>query len=506
MKQTLSVLLAALLACCSPFRGDTPAAVAPGSEAGPQDVAPPFNGNGDALMAALRPLTETRRSISTFATIAPRPAETLRSGQTTVVIQGHYGWQRTADDSFVVCVPRDGTAKVTAITSIGGFGAALNVRGLNNSTLLQSTVALPLNVRPCDALYVCSGTTEGISDRPVLGFATQATNVPVDEAVAVVFVEYDVEESRVGKLLRPPVWGTRGNVLVDFLRSFPWPVAGLQWDKLPSKPIVGATPELLAFCLAEHRYFSGDCYSEWGPHVHGVPVTAHQQYGTFVQGQMGQALLVACSSLPLESKKPLVLAIIQRAIDDLGGLCDGSWRYTLGGHCQGRRAPLVMLGHLYDIDIFADPTPVVGKRLPEDQYVTVVPWWDTTPNAVPSWTGYLYSTSNTNPTDPNLWHRHPSTWTGDRQVAYSGERWMVMYGGQVVPASAGSAAAILLMGRERSAPAFVNAVRCWAKGPPQSARADLAAAGCGDLNPTWGVNYANGTVDAMAEFVKADRK
>lgn len=493
MRTNLFASILFLAACSSHPAGPVPMGEPPIS-----DTAPAQQVNSAAFLAAVKPLADLRSSVMPFATLTPRGAEVLRSGQTEISIQGHYGWQRTADDSFVVCVPNAETAQVSAVSSVGGIGFTFDVPGRLNTTILGTSAPLPRKVRPGDVLYVCSGMNAGISDRPVLGFAAQASSATVDEAVAVVFVGYDVEESRVGKLLRPPVWGRRGNPLVDFLRSTPIPEAAINWGKLPSVPISGAA-EMLDFCWREHRYFSGDVFSEWSPHVRGVPITAHQQYGTFVLGQMGQAMLVACSNLPLESKKPLVLAIIQRAIDDLGGLCDDSWRYALGGHCWGRVGPLVMLGHMLNIDIFADPTPVVGKRLPEHQMVTVVPWWDTTPNARPWWTGYLYSTSNNGPTDPNLWKRHPSTWTGDRNVPGSGERWATMYGEQVIPAMTATATAIVLMGREQSAPALVNAVRCWVKGPPPAAVAELNAAG---VNLHFGINYANGAVDAVSEWLR----
>lgn len=434
----------------------------------------------DVALAQLQAIRRPAASIAAFASLAaaapaPRAAETLTSGQLSLTVSGHLSVQRTADDSFLVQVPASG-AVVTAITSsVGPAGWAWNVPGPNNTALISQTSALPRPVAPCDAVAIVSGAAGGGSTRPVLGFATQNTSPVVDEAMAVVFVPYDVDETRVGKLLRAPAWGRRGP-LVDFLRGFPFPVAWIDWTKLPSKALDGPTPTI-DFCWRQHRYFSGDLYSEWAPHIHGVPPSAHQGYGTFVLGQMGQAMLMACSDAPLEAKKPLVLAILQRAIDDLGGLCDGSWRYSLGGHCVGRRGPLVMLGHLYNIDIFADPTPIVGNRLPEDQYQTVTAWWGA------PWTGYVYSWQ----ARQDLWTRAPSTWGDRNDPTHAAEAWQVCYGGQVVPAMLATAAAIVMMGREASAPKLVALSRCWFNGPPPDARAQLAAAG---IDLQFGTDYA----------------
>lgn len=434
------------------------------------------------LQDPLESMGRLSSSLTSSTFLTPRPAETFSDGQIMVTVVGHLAAQKTPDGGFVICVPADGSARVVAVASTRGSASwGVNIPGRNNSPLRGQSTALPLPVRPCDALWIVSGS-EGGSDRRALGFA-QASQ-PVDEALAVVFVAFDVRQEVVGPLLRPPVWGRR-NVFTDFLRSNPFPINAIDWSKLPSVidfdvlysqdingALWGAARPDFATYLEMHQHFPADLFSEWGPHMHGIPYTAHQGYGTFYMGAEGVLHMFGCSTMPLEQKKPAVYAILQRAIDNLGGLCDDSWRYALGGHCRGRRAGLVWLGHLYNIDIFADPTPIVGNHLPEDQFTAVTPWWGGEP-----FTGYIYSWQG----DQNLWARHPSTWTGNRQVAASGERWEVMYGGQVIPAMLAQVICILLMGREHSAPKMCHAARSWVRGLPPAAMADLVAAGCGDL-------------------------
>ena len=419
--------------------------------------------------------------------LVPQGVETLSDGQISFTISGHYGWQKTAGGRFIVHVPEFGTAQVHSVhSSVGPVWSGINVPGINGDLDLNGqSLTFPRWVNPCDAMWIASGAAGG-TDRPALGYAS-ANGANIDEAVGICFVPYDCREAVAGKLLCGPIWGARG-LIVDFLRANPWPVAWIDWAKLPDDVNLdelyqipgqwrpgdenrinpnswGASRPTIADAYAKHRWFPLDLYSGWRT-IGRTAYTAHQGYGTFVLGQMSEAMLLACSSAPLEERKPLVLAIIQRGIDDLAGLADGSWRYALGGWCWGRVGPIVMLGHLYGIDIFADPTPVVGNRLPEHQLVTVTTWWGR-----PNWTGYLYSTSNQNPSDVGLWTRHPSTW-GDRHTAGT-EAWQVCYAGQVIPAMTGTAVAIILMGREQSAWKLCNAVRCWMTLPPAEIRATL---------------------------------
>ena len=119
-------------------------------------------------------------------------------------------------------------------------------------------------------------------------------------------------------------------------------------------------------------------------------------------------------------------------------------------------------GHMYGIDAFGDPTPIVGQRLPEHQLSAVTSWW-----GQPNFTGYIYSHTFAQ----NLWASTPDTW-GNADVQGT-VAWCQRYGGQVVPALSATAAFIKIVGRERWAEQLVNLVRCW-YAAPESVRAALA--------------------------------
>jgi len=463
----LSLFPLLLVACAAP----EPLPPLPGNEVIPTTSAPaPALPKTDAmaLLAPLRAKVRAAASDRIAPLTAPLPSgpETLVSSQLSMTISGHLGWQQCDDGVFVVWVG-DNTQVLDVQSSAGDVGYAFNVPGPNNTDIIGSKPTLPRTVYAFDSLYCVSGPGGTPSPRPVHLF-NPVSSPKIDEASGIVFVNYDCRKETIGALLHGPVWGARGP-LVDFLREFPFPVAWIDWNRLPSVFLDGPKPSL-TFCYEQHRFYSGDVFSEWSPHWRGVPVTAHQQYGTFVSGQVGQALLLCCDqALTVNERMPLVLALMQRGIEDLGGLCDASWRYALGGHCWGRVGTLILLGHMFAIDVFADPTPIVGNRLPEHQLVTVTSWW-----GQPNWTGYLYSTSNNGATDPALWTRNPSTWGASGTSGT--EAWAVLYSEQVIPALSATAAFVRICGRESQAPKLVNAVRCW-YAAPAAAVADLWAAG-----------------------------
>jgi len=410
----------------------------------------------DALSARLESAPQRFAALSTPTPSGP---EMFTSGQLRMVVTGHLGSQACDDGCFVVwCGP---TTQVVSVSSTDGdVGYAFNVPGPNNSDMIGVHPTLPQTVTPGDALYVVSGPGGAVSTRPQLGFAT-GVSPKVDEASGIVFVGFDCRTDSIGALLHGPIWGGRGP-LVDFLRNYPFPIDWINWSVLPSVFLDGPKPTL-STCYDEHRWYSGDVFSEWAPHIHGVPTTAHQQYGTYVAGQVGQALLLCCDeSIPVGDRRKLVLALMQRGIEDLGGLCDASWRYALGGHCWGRVGTLVLLGHMYGIDAFGDPTPIVGQRLPEHQLSAVTSWW-----GQPNFTGYIYSHTFAQ----NLWASSPDTW-GNADVQGT-VAWCQRYGGQVVPALSATAAFVRIVGRERWAEQLVNLVRCW-YAAPESVRAALA--------------------------------
>ena len=145
---------------------------------------------------------------------------------------------------------------------------------------------------------------------------------------------------------------------------------------------------------------------------------------------------------------------------------------------------MVLFGTLIGMDIFANPSPLLGERFPEWNGYKEGNWW------FGPWPGeagnhpsvrWLFSLDDS----ANL-GMPPATWGSPTSPTHSTFGWGVAYMGQVVPAQIGSACAIYILGAERFAPKMVQAVRQHMQGPPQSARDELQALGLGHLNPTWG--------------------
>lgn len=481
MRIRLAVLFA-FFACCAAPPGEP--VISPTAPPPAIDVA----GFTRALHAKLQPV-----GFAAFAAPVPRAAETLTEGQLSIEVEGHLGVQHCRDGSWLVQVPATG-ARVTKIASAGGpWFAGLNIPGTNNVGLHEMTVRLPLPVSPCDALVLGSGLGGTPSPRPAARW--NAVGGTVDEATAVVFVAYPVEG--VGPLFCPPAIGSAANPILRGLRG-EWgtiPEGVLSWGLLPSIVDLatvygpggldpnawGATPPTIAGQLASHGKFSGDIYGEWLC-AGRVPYTSHSGYGTFFAGDVSTSMLLCCSTLPLEQKQPLVHALCQRAIHDIGRAADGCYLYPSGGHCWGRVPPMVLFGVLSGLDIFANPSPVLGERFPEWNGLQSGLWWTGDAAFNVRW---LFSFGDTAGLKD-----HPSLWGDPNSPTHSTFGWAVGYMAQVIPAQIGSACAIQLLNGERFAPRLVQACRQQMRGPSPAAQAALAAAGNGRLNEWWGKDYA----------------
>jgi len=437
-----------------------------------------------------------------LAAPVPLPDEVLADRQLSATISGHWGAAQTRDKSWIVQVPWDGSARVVAIASaVGAPSSALNVPGDQVADLHGQNVSLPLQVRPGDSLILLSGSEGGNAAAP-LGFASAGGMV--DEAMAIVFVPYEVDSA----FYRPPAVGRRSNPVVAFLRTFgPIPEAFSDLSRLPSvidldelyripghpRPgdsdridpdAWGAARPTIADSLAIHRRFAGDLYSDWRC-AGRVPWTQHQGYGTWFAGALSTAMLLLCSTAPVAEKEGLAHALVQRGLDDLGAAADGKSLYPLGGHCWGRKVPVVLCGHLMGIDGFADPTPFLGPRFAEDSFHAAT-WWFA-PGSTTWCATWPFATASG--FDGSAVSGPPATWGNPAAANHDTWGWAFCYYGQVVPAQLGSTLACVLMGRGDSLNRnMVNVMRQHMEGPPPAAQAEMQAAGISD--PNWGRDYA----------------
>ena len=442
--------------------------------------------------------------MSAFTATTPEPgspvaqaSQTLTDRQISVTIVGHWGAVQTRDKSWIVQVPPTG-CQITQISSSGGpWFAALNVPGDEGTDIHSVSFPLPRAVVPGDALVALSGSAGG-NPMPPIRFAP--TSSAIDEAMAIVFVPYAVTTG----MLRPPALGRRTNPIVNFFRTFgPIPESLVQMDKLPSVIDIATLPVNWTawgsyvptfqntLDLWGNGRFCGDLYDGWRA-ADRVPWTQHQGYGTYYVGAMSTSVLMLCSTAPAAAKAPLAFAMVQNGLDQVGAFADGRFLYPLGGHCWGRKTPIVLAGHLMGIEPFLNISNYVGEQFPEDSFFATTWWFGSA-----TWTaGWQFSAGEFN-NFPNA----PSTWGNPLSPTHSTFGWAVTYMGQVVPAQIGTALAAELMGYGDSLnPALIQMVDQFVRGPPPAAIQQLLTAGIAPL--PWGTDYAVPTGFALQSWKK----
>ncbi len=419
-----------------------------------------------------------------LAAALPLPAQVLNEGQLSVTIEGHLGAVKTRDGSWIVQVPGNGSARIVAYsTTSGQVGAAMNPRGYNQTNIHTQQLVLPRAIATCDSLVVTS-TGSGPRD----SYWAYPGRSVVDEAMAVVFVPYAATPG----LLRPPAIGD--GYLPRWFRSQPIPEAMINMAKLPSLINVDALPVNwsawgaakpdLAYLHALLRPMGGEFYDGWNTDTR-TPDNQHPGYGTAYASVVSQALVQLCSTATTQAKQPLAIAVVQRGLDLVGAFCDGRANYPLGGHMQGRKALVVMCGHLLGIEPFADPTTYIGDRFQEDGYFLASPaaWWFGA-GWIAGWSFQPEAPFNgAKLADP------PSTWGSVQAPLHDTWAWMVAgYLQQGVGSQIGTGLAMRLMGLEREmGHGLVQMINQWMDGPPAAANAQLLAVG---ITLPWGTDYA----------------
>lgn len=446
--------------------------------------------------------------------LIPQPAQVLSDRQLSCTIQGHFKAVRTLDRSWIVQVPPSGCTVTAVASSTGVVGSALNIPGNQTANIHTSNVTLPLAVQPGDALVLFSGSSGG---NPTPAYWQAPTGSAVDEAMAIVFVPYDVGDG----MYRPPAMGRRTNPVVYFLRTFA-PILHSRADmnklprrfalddvyQIPGVPRAGDADRINPLDWECDRptwastvarlggevnasgevtcggRFAGDVYGE-GEVAQRCPWTQHAGYGSNFALANSKAMMMLCTSgEPPKNKEALAHALCQRALDDVARLADGCFLYPDGGHCWGRRGPITLLGHLFNWPDVANIAATLGERLPEDNGFPLGPWWFGGP-----WTvRFPFSLGQGHAffADP------PATWGDPDDPTHVAPAWGTTYWAQKYPALLGTAVALVLMGCEQYAPKLVQAMRQHQERPPAPAIAQMTAAGFPSATPwrwdrTWGM-------------------
>lgn len=404
-------------------------------------------------------------------------SETLTTGLLSVELDGFLRAVRARDGGWIVTVPPSGATIVACRSSAGACRASLNVRGPN---LLSppATLRLPAAVVPGDALVLLAAGSGRGDYWPVDG---RSSNV---EAMPVVFVEYAAAPG----YLRPPAIGDGS--LVRLLRRTAVAESDVRLGRLPRVVDAaactvggwgGETPTI-PYLTALLGGFCGELWDSWATDTR-TPDRQHPGYGSYLASVVSQALVQLCSTASDEQKLPLALAVVQWGLDLAGAFADGRRHVLGGGHCAGRKALVVMAGHLLGVEALAHPSAIVGPVFQEDLAYVAGDWWFGGDwNA--RWRFQLGGVG-----DASLCAQPPATWGAVVAPAHNTWAWAINgYMPQVVGAQVGTALAMRLMHREAAiGPAFVRMVEQWMQGPPAAARTELVAEG---IALPWGTDYS----------------
>lgn len=443
---------------------------------------PSGGGSGSGMLDALKAQWPAApQTMGAMVAAEPLPAQTLAESELSAVIVGHLGAVQVRDRSWIVQAGSN-TRLVSYASAAGAVGAAVNLPGSNGTDVLAMQVSTPRQMVAGDALVIVSGRNPGENV-----FST------TDEAMAVVFVPYPVHAG----LLRPPAIGN--DPVSHFLRTWaPIPETMVDMARAPGvidfariyapggpvNPAAwAAAPPTLASVLTSVGRFSGETTDGWGVHYSTPSRQLPEGYGSFYSGALSTALTWLLSTKPVEERRPVALAIVQRGLDQIGATCSGRVLYPLGGHCMGRKSLVVITGHLLGVDAFADPSASFPMVFAEDHYRNVPggAWW-----FGGGWTA-TWPFARQAPWAGERLRDHPSTWGAREAPGHDTWNWTFAYIGQVVPAQVGCALAAVLVGRERELGPVVQMVRQWMAGPGAAADAELRAVG--HALP-WGTDYA----------------
>lgn len=406
----------------------------------------------------------------------------------TATISNALHVQETEDGNFIVqaggtpAVLESYTPAFTYSSTFpqGNNGAVKNIRGYNNMqvTIHRNNMQLPAQMTAGDAFIISRyAITPGTSPKDGY-FDGLLGGSEVDEMLSIVTVNYPLIE----KLFRPP--GLGDGIIARFLRSAPIPYNMMQLNKLPSIINLNTIQQKISLPFLERLFsdFSGDAYGDWEC-TSRIPDMQHPGYGSFFSGAVSTALTYLCSTEPVESKRKLAASLVQWGLDLAGAFGDGRINYNNGGHMQGRKALIILAGHLLGVGPMANPNSVLGPQVFQEDLA----YFKKEPKAW--WFGWKYGWESHRGFDARSWlSNEPSTWVtiGDRNPVWS----ISGYLQHTVGSQVGTALAMKLMGLSyEMGEAFMGMIEQWMQGPPPEENAKLLARG---INLPWGDSYEIG--------------
>lgn len=391
----------------------------------------------------------------------------------TLNLAGELSAKKGLDGSWTIQLPPQGVPMGAYSTTGGTAGAVLNLPGTNEAAIHTRQVPVGTIVKPGDSLIITSTSGGPIRDQ----YWSMPGYSAVDEMMAVVFTSLPCSDNT----LRPPALGSG---IMTILRTLPFVRSQINYSLLPSVIDIDSLPIDWAgwdqgkptFDYYERIFggFCGDAFQGWET-ANKTPDFQHPGYGTNLAYLVSQALVMLCSTAPVEQKKKLAELMVQWGLDIAGAHIDGRSNTTNGGHMQGRKALVALAFHLLGIK---DTWWIVGKRFAED-----TTFYTREPNAwFFGWKHGYQCYEN----EPRFLHSAPETWTTDSR----GQTYRAgTYINQVCGANVGAALAMKLMGCENlMGPSYMGMMEQWMKGPPASANDRLKAVG---VNNQWGTDFTN---------------
>lgn len=379
------------------------------------------------------------------------------------------GFNLSTSDPIPVSIAPDGCPIVHGATTITGHDADWAL--LNQRGYAEDIKPLPsglIHLLPGDVLIL--GRRRMPNDDRSSYMAAQGRSAH-SRMAAIACVGYPTP----GDYFR--VMGIGDGPLVRILRQYAVPQFSMSLVKLPSVVDVaddGIVEEM-------ERIFGGFCgeiHSQWGTDQ-VTPDLQHPGYGTYLASYVSQALVVLCSKLPVGRKERLATLLVQWGLDLAGAFADGRFNQPAGGHMQGRKALVILAGHLLGIPQMTE-VDVVNRNWQETTaYFTKPAAW---------WFGWDHGWHCFSEGDGTYLAKPPSQWTTiDQPNGRSDVYRMTGYYPHVHGCQVGTALAMKLMGLDRQmGHAFIGSIAQWMQGPPPEALAELEAA---NVILPWGTDY-----------------
>lgn len=269
-------------------------------------------------------------------------------------------------------------------------------------------------------------------------------------------------------IFRPPAPGI--GPIGQHLRSEPIYLDRVRVGKLPRVIDWAALPNAptIAQLIRVFRDYHGELFDGWSTDTR-TPGLQNPGYGTAWASVVSQALCFLCSTAHVEAKRPLAEAMAQWGLDLAAAFGDGRKHHALGGHMAGRKALIVLAGHLVagaeSLLALNETAAALGATFQEDDAFRPV---------------------------PERWrHSTPIDWETPQQWTDAQRHFQRNYIDQVVGAQIGTALAVRLMGLSSvMGAAHAETCRWWMDEAARSTIADAYRRN--GVHPTFGHDYALG--------------